>query len=169
MSTDTAQKFRDLFVAMFAPDMNTTATALVDAVLNQELRYNVSEPLDASINTASTHTLDQSTNITMVAKTFKVVTDTNITGTNTNVANFSLVYNNGAGGTDTVLCTINTAASNNSGTGNITAGTAYSFALTAANVRIPSGSQVQIKTTKAGAGGVALPFRSFELKCAPST
>lgn len=169
MSTDNAQKFQDAFVAFFAPDMASAATALVTAALkNGSFRYNVSQPLDASVNTASTHTLDQSTGVTMLASTFKVVVGTTVTSVNTNVANIALVYNNGAGGSDTTLCSINTATTAGGGTGDITAGTAYSFALNASTSRIPSGSQVQIKVTKAGAGGVALPFLSFELKAAPS-
>lgn len=168
MSTDSGQKFRDVFVASFAPDMNATATALVDAYLNQEIRYNVSQPLDASINTASTHTLDQSTAIQFRAKTFKVVVGTTISAANTNVATMALVYNNGAGGSDTTIASINTATTAGGGSGDITAGTAYAFTLNTSNVVIPAGSQVQVKVTKSGAGGLALPFLSFELKGVPA-
>lgn len=167
MSTDNAQKFRDLFVSQFAPDMNSTATALVDAVLNQEFKYSVSQPLDASVNTASTWTLDQATGVAMLCKSFKVVVGTTVTGANTSVANFALVYNNGAGGADTTIYTQNTAAANSNGTGDLTAGTAYAFTANATNVRIPAGSQVQIKITKAGGGGLALPCLSLEFRAAP--
>jgi hypothetical protein len=165
MSTDTNQKFRDTFVAAFAPDMNATATALVSAVLNQTVKYNCSQPLDASINTATTHTLDASTLLAFRATTFKVMTHTTITSVNTNVAQFSLVYNNGNGGSDTlVVANITTATTAGSGTGDITAGTPYAFTINSTNASIPAGSQVQVKIIKSGAGGNALPALSFELK-----
>ncbi len=167
MSTDTAQKFKDLFVAMFAPDMSAAAAALVGANVNQNFRYNVSQPLDASINTASTHTLDQATLVQMRASTFKVVVGTSITAANTNVATIALVYNNGNGGSDTTICSANTATTAGGGTGDITAGTAYSFTANTTNALIPAGSQVQVKVTKAGTGGLALPALSFELKAVP--
>ncbi len=165
MSTDSNQKYRDAFVAMFAPDMNATATAIVSAVLNQTIKYNASQPLDASINTATTHTLDQSTGLALKVNTFKVIVGTTVTAVNTNVAQFSLVYNNGNGGADTiVVANITTATTAGSGTGDLTAGVAYSFSINATNSSIPAGSQVQVKVIKSGAGGNALPALSFELK-----
>lgn len=168
MSTDNAQKFRDAWVAFWGPDMSAAANSLCDAMLNQEFHVVSSQPLDASINTASTHTLDQNTGVTMLAKTFKVIVGTNVTADNTNNATIALVYNNGAGGSDTTVATINTAASAAGGTGNITAGTAYALTINATNARIPAGSQIQVKVTKSGAGGLALPFTSFDFKAAPS-
>jgi hypothetical protein len=165
MSTDTCQKYRDAFVALFAPDMNATATALVSAVLNQEVVYNCTQPLDASINTATTHTLEQSSLVQMKVNTFKVVTHANITAVNTNVAQFSLVYNNGNGGADTIVCAnITTATTAGSGTGDITALVAYAFTVNASNALIPAGSQVQVKVIKSGTGGCTLPMLSFTVK-----
>jgi hypothetical protein len=163
MSTDNAQKFRDAWVAFWSPDMATTALALADAMLQQEFRYNVSQPLDAAASTATTHTLDTKIGVTSLAKSFKVVTRANVTADDTNNATIALVYNDGAGGSDT---TIATATTSTTGTGNITAGIAYVFPITAANSRIPAGSQVQVKVTK-NSSGVALSALSFEFKAAP--
>lgn len=167
MSDDSLQKYRDAYVAWAAPDMATTAVALADGVLGQSFRYNVSQPLDASINTASTHTLDQSTAVAFRVKTFKVMVGTTITSANTNVATIALVYNNGAGGADTTIASMNTATTAGGGTGDITAGTAYSFSLNTSNISVPASSQLQIKITKSGQGGLALPFSSFEVKGGP--
>ena len=52
MSIDNAQKFRDAFAALFAPDMNATALALADSMLQQELSYSRSQPVDAAASTA---------------------------------------------------------------------------------------------------------------------
>ena len=165
MSIDNAQKFRDAFAALFAPDMNATALALADSMLQQELSYSRSQPVDAAASTAGTRTFDQSTSFPMVVKAFKIITSGNVTADDTNYATVALVYNDGAGGSDTTIASKTTKITG--GTGNLTAGIAYSFAITAANARIPAGSQVQVKVTKAGTG-VSLPVSTFELKCAPS-
>lgn len=168
MTIDTSQKFKDEYLASWAPDGNTTAVALVTGVLNQGFRYNVSQPLDASINTTSTHTLDQNTAVQFRVNTFKVVVGTTITSANTNVATIALVYNNGAGGADTTIASINTATTAGGGTGDITAGTAYSFSCNGQTSTVAAGSQLQIKITKSGTGGLALPFLSFEVKGTPA-
>ncbi len=169
MSTDTNQKFRDAFVAQFAPDMNSTATALVDAWLNQEIKYNSNQPPDANINVATTHCLDASTLMQMRVKTFKVTVGANVTSANTNIAIIALVYNNGAAtGADTVLCNINTQTAGASSTGDLTANSPYSFTLNSSNVVVPIGSCLQVKVTKVGAGGLALPSCSFEVKGVPA-
>ena len=168
MSTDNPQKFRDAFVAFFAPDMASTATALADAMLNQEFRYDVTTPLESNVNAITTWTFDQSTGANMLVKTFKVMVGTNLTAVNANIATIALVYNNGSVlGADTVLCNVNTAFANGGGTDNIAAGTAYSFTLNAATTRVPAGSQLQLKITKTGNAGVALPNCTWEVKAAP--
>ncbi len=164
-STDTASKLRDLLVGQFAPDGNATAVALVDAVLQKSCSYSVSCPLDASINTVSVDTLDTSTALRMKATSFKITALAALTETNTNLATMQLVYNNGNGGTDTVVALAYTNIAG--GLGNLVANTPAAFSITAANSIIPAGSCVQIKTTKSGAGGVALSYRSFHLKCTP--
>ncbi len=166
MSTDSATKFRDVLVAMMAPDMNATAVALVDNFLNQEVRYNVSQPLNTAAATASTHTLDGATLVQMRAKTFKVITHANVTADNTSYATIALVYNNGNGGSDTTVALCNTANAGAAGapTGDIVALIAFSLSCNA--TPIPAGSQLQVKVTKVSSG-VALPSLSFELKGVP--
>jgi hypothetical protein len=166
MSTDTAAKFRDALVGLMAPDMNSTATALVDGFLNQSVRYNVSQPLNTAAATASTHTLDGSTLLQMRVKTFKVITHANVTADNTSYATIALVYNNGNGGSDTTIALGNTANAGAAGapTGDITALIAYSFTCNATPV--PAGNQLQVKITKVSSG-VALPALSFEVKGVP--
>ncbi len=168
MSTDNAQKFRDAFVASFAPDMNSTATALVDKVLNQEFKYTVTHPFEANASSFAYWSMDQNTGVAMLCKSFKVIPSVTITGANTNVAIMALVYNNGNGGADTTIYSVNTAAANSGGSGDITANIAYSFTANTSNVRIPAGSQILLKVTKAGAGGLALPACTFEFKAAPT-
>lgn len=165
MSTDTGAKFRDSLVGLLAPDMNTTAVALVDSFLNQEVRYTAAQPLNTAAATASTLTFDASTLLAMRAKTFKVITHATVTADNTNYATMALVYNNGNGGSDTTVATANTTIPGaTAATNDITALIAYSFTCNA--TAIPAGSQVQVKVTKV-ASGVALPALTFELKGVP--
>ncbi len=163
--TDTGQKLRDVMVASIAPDMNATATGIVDSFLTKVCSYTVSCPLDASINTVSVDTLDTSTALRMKCSSFKITSHTALTETNTNLATIQLVYNNGNGGSDTVVALAYTNVAG--GLGNLVANTPASFSVTAANSVIPAGSCLQIKTTKAGAGGLALAYRTFEFKGKP--
>lgn len=168
MSIDNPQKFRDLFASFFAADMTAAGLAMADSFLNQEFRYASQQPLDASINTVTTHTLDQNTVTQFRVKTFKFSATSNIASANTNVATIALVYNNGAGGSDTTIASTNTATTAGGGTGDIVAGVAYSFSCNANNVVVPINSQLQVKITKAGAGGCALPAGTFEVKAVPA-
>lgn len=164
MSTDTNRKFRDAFKRLFAPDCDATASTLVTAMLNQVVVYSAHQVLDASINTAGTYTLDQSTGLSITALTFKVITHANVTAVNTNTAVFSLVYNNGNGGTDTTIASINTATTAGGGSGDITALVPLSIAVNSSTQVIPAGSQVQVKITKEGTGGNTLPALTVEFK-----
>lgn len=167
MTVTTGSQFRDEFRNVFAPDSNTTAQALADAVFDQPFMYRCDRPYDANANSTSVHTLDTSTATQVRVKTFKWGLRASVTSDNTNNATVALVYNNGNGGSDTTVATINTATTAGGGSGNITLEVPYSVAVTAANAIIPSGSQLQVKVTKSGAGGLALPHSSFEVKAAP--
>ncbi len=169
MSTDNNQKFRDAFVAGFAPDMNSTATAIVDAWLNQEITYRAAVPLSALSSTPSNLTLDSATLMQFRVKTFKVTVDTNVSSANTNIAIMSLVYNNGAAtGTDTLIANMNTQTAGAGSTGDLTAGVPFSFTLNSSNVVVPVGSTLAVKVIKAGAGGLLLPGCTFEVKGVPA-
>jgi hypothetical protein len=167
MSTDSASKFRDLFVAQFAPDMAAAAQSVVDGVLNQEFVYSKERAFDANSNSTSVHTLDMSTLNQMRVRTFKWSTRANVTADNTNLATVQLVYNNGNSGSDTVIATSNTATTAGGGSGNLTLEVPFAFTINATNAVVPAGSQVQVKVTKAGAGGLLLPHSSFEVKASP--
>ncbi len=169
MSTDNNQKFRDLFVAGFAPDMSSTATAVADAWLNQEICYRANVPLSALSSTPSNLTLDSATLMQFRVKTFKVTVDTNVSSANTSIAIMSLVYNNGAAtGTDTLIANMNTQTAGAGSTGDLTAGVPFSFTLNSSNVVVPIGSTLAVKIIKIGASGLLLPGCTFEVKGVPA-
>lgn len=166
MSTDSGQKLTDLLTASLAPDMNTTATALVIASQQNTIKYKAGLPIDASINTTANIILDMATPIKYKVTSFKVALNAALTETNTNLAQIQLVYNNANGGIDTNIALVYTNVSG--GIGNVLAAVPNSITLTAANVVIPAGSQVAIRETKAGAGGLTLPMRYYEVTLVPS-
>ncbi len=158
--TDTASKLRDVLVAGLA-DGSTTSTGLVEGLLSNSLRYTWSRPLDVAASTASVDTLDASTALRMKVSSFKITAAVAVTETDTDLATLQLVYNNGNGGSDTVVALAYTNIAG--GLGNLTANKPASFSVTAGNSVIPAGSCLQLKTTKGG-NGVALPYRSYEVK-----
>ena len=175
MSTDSGSKFRDAFVAMFAPDMASAATSLVDALIQTPFHYAVDRQADNVGNGAAgsgalantSHTLDASTLAQFKVTGFKVTAHAAVTSDNSNFTWINLVYNNGAGGSDTVVATVNTATTLGGGTGNLAADQPKAITLVANNnVVVPAGSQLMIKTLKAGTG-VSLPILSFDVKGAP--
>ncbi len=162
MSVLLNQQFRDVFVAAFAPDLATAATSLVNNMLDRTVSFRTGTGvLDASTNTAGTYTLDQSTSLPLTVKTFKVIVYANVTADDTNNATFALVYNNGNGGSDTTIASGNHATTGSGGLGTLTSAIATSISINSTNQVIPAGSQVQIKITKAGAGGSPLPVTDF--------
>lgn len=164
MSTDNAQKLLDLQVASLAPDMNATAVALVQG--DQVIKYKANLPIDASINTTANIILDMATPIKYKVTAFKVALNAALTETNTNLAQIQLVYNNANGGADTNIALVYTNVAG--GIGNVVAAIPNSITLTAANQVIPAGSQVIIRETKAGAGGLTLPMRYYEVSLVKS-
>ena len=166
MSTDSAQKITDLLVASLAPDMSTTATALVQASQVNTVKYKAHLPVDASINTTANIVLDMATPIKYKVTSFKLALNAALTETNTNLAQIQLVYNNANGGSDTNIALVYTNVSG--GVGNVLAAIPNSLTLTANACVIPAGSQVVIRETKAGAGGLVLPMRAYEVTCVPS-
>jgi hypothetical protein len=175
MSTDTGQKFIDAFASFFAPDRDATAVALAQNMA--AVKYRIHQDKDANLtnvngnglvtdkqdyNIAHTYTVDPSTLVRFKVSSFKMTAAVNIAAANTNYATVQLVYNNGNGGSDTVIAAANTE--NKSGSlGAVTSAIPASFTVTAANAVVPSGSCVQIKVTKSGAGGLALPELDFHV------
>lgn len=172
-NTDTSQKLADKLRALLGADPSNAAyITLIEGWLNKPVTYRCDRTIDLNVsvaggttiagNATSQHTLDANTQFQVTAKSFKIITNANVTAANTNCATFALVYNNGNGGTDTTIATINTATTAGGGSGNLTVGVPFSVPLTAANVVVPAGSQIQIKVTKAGTPGMELPQLSME-------
>lgn len=166
MSTDTGQKVVDLLTASLAPDMNTTATALVQAMQPATVKYKAYLPIDAGTTTTANIILDMSTPIKYKVTALRLALNAALTETNTNLAQVQLVWNNANGGADTNIALVYTNVSG--GIGNVTAAIPNSLTLTAANVVVPSGSQVAIRETKAGSGGLTLPMRFYEVTLVPT-
>ncbi len=163
-SIDTGQKLADALAAMFAPDVDSDARAVAAGMFR--VKYTATQPLDSNVqlaagastiagNVAYTHTLDPSTATQFRISTFHITGTAGVTSAAGNLALITLVYNNGNGGSDTSIGVYNTAATA------LTAGTPLSVSLTAANVIVPAGSCIQIKTTKSGTLGKELPALSF--------
>jgi hypothetical protein len=165
MPTDNGQKFRDEWVRFWAPDADVNATAIADSALQRIFAYE-SYQSDLGATTNNSTMLDASVDIAFIVTSVKVSVSANVTSDNTNNAVFSLVYNNGNGGSDTTIATINTATTAGGGTGNITKDTPTTVTITAANSRVPAGQSVYWKVTKQGAGGLAV-HHSFAVKARP--
>ncbi len=141
---------------------SAAAKALVDGFV--QVKYTAHKMADAATSTSTTFTIDTSVPARFRVDSVKFVPHAAVTAENTNNATFALVSNNGNGGSDTTIATINTATTAGGGSGNLTADIGLAITITAANAVVSSGSQLQIKTTKAGAGGLSLPAGSFVVK-----
>lgn len=168
--TDTGQKFRDAFAATFGGAGNTTEGALLDNMT--QIRYVATRGLyslenaDAALTTVHSYTLDPNTSVRMQITSAQLTPTNTLTAANTHTATFSLVYNNGNGGSDTTIATINTATTAAGGSGNWTAGIPVSLTITAANAVVPAGSLLAWKCTKDG-NGAATPTYSACVKAKP--
>jgi hypothetical protein len=165
MSTDTGQKYKDLLGATFAPDGNAAALAVVQGSPALKVAYHAQAILDASINTTANIYLTSVTPVRYRVTKFYVTMNTALTETNTNLAQIQLCYNNSNGGADTNVALVYTNVAG--GIGNVTINQPASITLTAANVVVPSGSSLLIRETKAGAGGLALPARTYDVFVEP--
>ncbi len=127
------------------------------------VKYKVDKVADAATSTTSTYTLDYSTPGRFRVDAVRYVPHVALTSSNTDNATLELVYNNGNGGSDTVIATINTATTAGGGSGNWTADIGVALAITAANSVVPSGSQLQLNVAKSGAA-VIVPAGSLIMK-----
>jgi len=174
MSTDTGQKYRDAFGALFAPDGDSTSEALIDNML--QIKYNatrgtvMAENADSTVNSVWSSTLDRRTTVRMLVQEAYLISDNSWSTTsnvNTNVAILSLVYNNGNGGSDTTIATINTATVAGGGGGLVTASVPYALTINTTNQVVPAGSLLAFKLTKSGAGGCSTGTFSISVKAKP--
>jgi hypothetical protein len=140
---------------------STASKALIDTL--SAVQYKVDKPADAATSTTSTYTLDYSTGPRFRVDAVKYVPGASLTADNTNLATLELVYNNGNGGSDTVIATVNTAATAGGGTGNWTADIGVAVTVTAANSVVPAGSQIQLNIAKSGAA-VIVPAGTLIVK-----
>lgn len=152
MPVDTGPRLQDSLTGMFGPIQSTTEKALVQNALCT-VRYNAFVG-SAITNTASTPLRVPLEYATLVqfrceANTVKFIPNAALTADNTNATTLALVYNNGNGGGDTTIATINTATTAGGGSGNWTAGTGVALTVNT-QVVVPVGSQVELKVTGAG-------------------
>ncbi len=104
--------------------------------------------------TGNTHlTVDGSTGVGIRITSVKGAVQGGHVSDNTDYCSMQLVYNNGNGGSDTIVATANTTNSGaTAATDTITEDQPFDFTLTDANVNIPEGSHVQLKLLKLGSG-----------------
>lgn len=176
MSTDTGQKLIDLIDSFFAADRDSASANLVKnaflvkhraAQMRDSNIYLAADNVLAAPNTIAgnvthVHTLDPSTPCRFKVTAFRLTPQVGWTETNTNLATFQLVYNNGNGGADTVIAQAFTNVAG--GLGNTTSNTPAAFTITAANAVVPASNCLQIKVTKSGAAGLQLPDISFDVR-----
>lgn len=157
----TGTQLRQLLRKNVVASEDSTGDTLSDATIGQHPVAGrvVKSGADAAAGTAYRFVLDPSTATAALVQSASVVVDTAVTANATNFATIALVYNDGAGGADTTIGTLDTS------TTGFTAKVARTLTLTAANVLIPASRQVEWVVTKANAG-VSLATTSFVLKAA---
>lgn len=114
-------------------------------------------PLDATAATVYRIPIDYAIDHAIKIEEAKVCLQANVTADGTNYKTITLVYNDGAAGSDTTIGTVDTSATG------FTAKVARALTLTAANQVIPVGSQLEWVVAAAGTG-VALTAGSFIVK-----
>lgn len=175
---DTIAKQMGALGGLLAPGADTTSQAVFLALQQQWCTFTQTKPQDANTGVAAGTTIagNQAYTLTMAPVTafkmkvasFYVTSCAALNMVNTNIATINLVWNNGNGGSDNVIFTGNTTNAGG-GIGNIVAGTPLLLALTNTTAAIvPSGSCIQVKISKAGAGGCEFPQSEFTVIAQPS-
>jgi hypothetical protein len=148
-----AGDLRDVWRSLVAA-VTSTELDYADKVGPARIRHNLGKAADAAAATAASFGLDPVTDVDFKVTSVRFTPGAALTSDDTNYATLSLVYNNGAGGSDTVVATATTKTSGGGGTGNWTADTPVTIAITAANAVVPAGSNLQFKIAKTGTGVV---------------
>lgn len=138
---------------------SAASKALIDAF--SQVQYKADKVLDAAAGTVSTYGLDDSTGARFKVTSAVYVPHAALTANDTNYGTVSLVYNDGIGGADVVVATMQTTIT--AGTGDWVAFVNEPLTVTAANAVIPTGKQLAVKFTKT-ASGVAIPAGSLIVK-----
>lgn len=160
MPISTAGELREALYGLLGGN-NTAAQAIIDGFA--KVRYTVHKMADAATSTSTAFTFDNSVPNRFRVDSCKIIPHASLTASNADNATLQLVANNGNGGSDTVIATINTATTAGGGSGNWTADIGVALTVTAANAVVASGSQVQLRITKSGAA-VVVPAGSVVLK-----
>lgn len=157
-----------------AGDLRDVWRSLVSAVTATELdyadkvgparaRFNGCKAADAAAGTAASFGLDPSTDFQVKFTSVRFTPGAALTSDDTNYATVSLVYNDGAGGGDTVVASATTKTSGSGGTGSWVADTPVVIPITAANAVVPAGKNLQFKVAKT-ASGVVVPAGGFQAR-----
>ena len=163
MAASSGKQLSDAVLGQYAPEGTAATVALAKAAF-VGFKGVVSRGLDATAAANVTLTLDQSTGVGVRVTSVAFVPGASLTSDNTSYVSMRLVYNNGNGGSDTIVAQANSSNSGAAlGTGNWTADIAEALTITAANAVIPSGSQVQVRFLKFGSG-VNVPAGSVVVK-----
>lgn len=150
MASGSGKELESAVLAQFAAEGTAAAEDLCKAAF-ASYKCVVSRGLDATAAANVTLTCDDSTGVGLFITGVKFIPGAALTSDNTSYVSMQLVYNNGNGGSDTIVATANSTNTGATlGTGDWVAGVAE--ALTVSSASIPSGSQVQVKFLKYGSG-----------------
>lgn len=159
MAAGSGKELLDAVLSAFAPEGTSAAQSLCKGAF-AEFKARASKVIDSNATYNSTYTFDDSLAVGLRIRSCKFVPTEALVADNSNYADIDLVWNDGAGGADTTIASLNTKVT---GTGNWVADIAESLTLDNAEVKVAAGSQLQVKITKQGSG-VAVPAGTFILK-----
>lgn len=163
MAATTGKELKDAVLAQFASEGTSAAESLAKAAF-VGYKECLSRVADAAATTNVNLCADYSTGVGIRVTGVAFVPSAALTAHNTNYVSMQLVYNNGNGGSDTVVAMANsTIAGAALATNDWVANIAETLTITAANAVIPSGSQVQFKFLKVSSG-VNVPAGTVVIK-----
>lgn len=154
----------NFFVATLKGDVSSTTGAFTVAASQTvpdaqygTREYTIQKILDAVAGTNYTN-MGPVTNTACTVTSVTFGPDAAVTADNTNYKTLALVYDDGAGGSETTIASVDTTVAS----GSWVAGTLVTLAISGASV--PTGKQLKLKSTKAGSG-VALAGGTCTIKC----
>jgi hypothetical protein len=157
MAATTGKELKDAVLAQFASEGTSAAESLAKAAF-VGYKECLSRGLDAAAGNHVNLCADYSTGVGIRVTGVAFVPSAALTANNTNYVSLKLVYNNGNGGSDTIVAMANSSNTGATlGTGDWVSDVAEALTITAANAVIPSGSQVQVKFEKVASGVVVPP------------
>jgi hypothetical protein len=152
MASGSGKELEKAVLGQFAAEGTSTAESLCKAAF-ASYKCVVARGLDAAAASNVALTCDDSTGVGLRITGVKFIPGAALTSDNTSYVSVQLVYNNGNGGSDTIVATANSTNTGATlGTGDWVANVGEALTITDANASIPSGSQVQVKFLKYGSG-----------------